>query len=247
MPPVKISIIIPTLNEELLLPVLLESLNQQSFKDFEIIVADASSKDKTRQIAQEFGAKIVAGGLPGLGRNNGAKIALGEYFLFLDADVKLDPNFLTDLINKITVKKIKVGSCWFSPLSNKLSDILMHGFFNYYDMATQFFYPHAPGFCIFCKKEIHQKIQGFNETLLMGEDHDYVKRAAKLGKFRFLFRPKLYSSVRRFETDGRLNVFLNYTFYEFYRWFIGDKKTKIFKYDFGHHQNQTDQDKLISK
>ena len=60
----KISIIIPTLNEEDYLSLLLESIKQQNFKDYEIIVVDASSTDDTLKIAQNYGCSIVGGGLP---------------------------------------------------------------------------------------------------------------------------------------------------------------------------------------
>jgi len=236
MTPIKLSIIIPALNEEKLLPVLLESIEKQDFKNYEIIVADAQSKDKTKQIAENYGCQIVAGGTPPVSRNNAAKSARGEYLLFLDSDVKLPKMFLKKLIGKVEKKGIEICSCWFNPLSRRCDDFLIHHFFNCYNYSTQFFYPHAPGYCIFAKKEIHEKISGFNENLLMGEDHDYVKRAAKFGKFKSLFTPQIFVSVRRYDSDGRLNVFLKYTCYEFYRWINGDKKTKIFKYEFNHHK-----------
>ena len=50
-----LSIIIPTYNEEEYLPLLLESIKQQDFRDYEIIVADANSKDNTVKIAEEYG------------------------------------------------------------------------------------------------------------------------------------------------------------------------------------------------
>ena len=84
-----LSIIIPTYNEEEYLPVLLESIKKQSFKDYEIIVADANSTDRTREIAESYGCIVVDGGLPAAGRNNGAKVATGEYLLFLDSDLEL--------------------------------------------------------------------------------------------------------------------------------------------------------------
>ena len=55
----KISIVIPSLNEEKFLPILLESITKQTFKDFEVIIADAGSKDNTVEIAKKFGAKVV--------------------------------------------------------------------------------------------------------------------------------------------------------------------------------------------
>lgn len=76
------SIVIPTYNEEEYLPKLLESIKMQSYDDYEIIVADANSNDRTREIAEEYGCIVVEGGLPAVGRNNGAKVAKGEIILF---------------------------------------------------------------------------------------------------------------------------------------------------------------------
>ena len=91
-----LSIIIPCLNEEEYLPLLLESVKKQKFLDYEIILADAGSKDKTLQIAKKYNCKIVPGGLPSKGRNQGAKKAKGDLLLFLDADVILPDGFFKD-------------------------------------------------------------------------------------------------------------------------------------------------------
>src|SRR5687767_6578001 len=102
-----LSIIIPTYNEEEYLPFLLRSIQAQSYKDYEVIIADASSTDKTRAIAAEFGARVVQGGLPGAGRNRGAEAAKGENLLFLDADVILpDPWFLQMTVGEFEKRKL---------------------------------------------------------------------------------------------------------------------------------------------
>ena len=62
-----LSIVIPALNEEKYLPLLLESIKRQSFFDYEIILADAGSKDKTIEIAKKYNCVIVGGGLPANG------------------------------------------------------------------------------------------------------------------------------------------------------------------------------------
>ena len=70
-----LSIIVPTLNEEEHLPIFFREIKKQSFKDYEVIIADANSTDRTVEIAQKFGATVISGGLPAKGRNEGAKIA----------------------------------------------------------------------------------------------------------------------------------------------------------------------------
>lgn len=77
-----LSIVIPTLNEEKHLSVLLESIKRQDVDNYEIIVADAGSRDNTKKIARKFGCKITKGGKPAAGRNAGAKKAKGSTLCF---------------------------------------------------------------------------------------------------------------------------------------------------------------------
>ena len=230
-----LSIIIPTLNEEKLLPILLSSIKKQGFKNYEIIVADAGSKDDTLKLAKKYDCKIVAGGLPAIGRNNGAEIAKGDYLLFLDADVILPKDFLKIAIDEFENKNLDISSYRIIPLSNRKIDFILHSIVNFYFLITQRFYPHAPGFCILTKKDLHNAIEGFNEKIKLAEDHDYVNRASRSGKFKSFYFPKIFVSVRRLETDGRFNISIKYLFVEIYRIMIGEIKSDIFNYKFGHH------------
>jgi len=231
----KLSVIIPTLNEERDLPSVLDCLKAQDFKDFEIIIADAGSTDKTRQIATEYGCRVVDGGMPAVGRNRGASAALGKWLLFLDADVFLPEKFITFMIDEAEEKQVDIASCGVVPLSDKTIDTILHGVANTFISLTQYFYPHAPGFCILARKSFHDSINGFDEKLKLAEDHEYVMRAQKAGVFKILKNPKVYVSVRRLDADGRLNVAAKYVACEAYRLLIGEVKTDIFKYKFGHH------------
>ena len=86
----KISIIIPTYNEASNLPLLLSDLSILS-KEGEILVIDCGSKDRTRDIADIYGAKLHKSKEKnrGLQLNIGAKNAKGEWFIFLHADSRL--------------------------------------------------------------------------------------------------------------------------------------------------------------
>jgi glycosyltransferase involved in cell wall biosynthesis len=233
-----LSIIIPTFNEEKYLPILLKSLKKQTFKDFEVIVADNNSTDKTRIIAKNFGAKVVDGGMPAVGRNNGAKKAKRDWLLFLDADVVLPPNFLKEAILEIENKKFYIASCLMQPLSDKKIDKLLHDVGNLYIKLLQKISPHAPGFCIFVKKEIHQSIGGFNEKMKMAEDHDYVLRASKKAKFGIIQSVLIPVSVRRLDKDGRLTISLKYLAVEVHLVLLGPIYSNIFKYKFGDYSKK---------
>src|SRR3989344_5642131 len=107
----KISIVIPALNEEKCLPILLESIRKQDFRDYEIIVADANSTDRTADIARKYGAKVVAGGMPGPGRNKGARAAKGEFLYFFDSDVRFPKGFLRNTYEEMKKRGINLATC----------------------------------------------------------------------------------------------------------------------------------------
>lgn len=207
-----LSIVIPAKNEERNLPILLDSIKAQDFTDYEIIVADAQSTDKTRAIARNFGARIIEGGKTTPGRNLGAAAASGPTLLFLDADVVLaNPKFLSDNLNEMERKGAHVATCKVKPLSKNLVDKALHGIYNAYAIGTEKIMPHAPGFCIFARKYAHDAIDGFDEALNFAEDHDYVQRAEKAGhRFRILRSHPIAVSVRRVKRDGRLATAVRY-------------------------------------
>ncbi len=230
-----LSIIIPTYNEEEYLPRLLASIRSQRFDGYEIVVADAASTDRTREIAAKFGARVVKGGMPGPGRNRGAAAAKGDVFLFLDADVVL-PNveWLGRKMAQFSRRELDAATCLVKPMSGKLIDHVSHNVFNAHMMATQFMRAHAPGFCIFALKALHERIGGFDESIKLGEDHDYVERARQVGTFRVLHGSRIRVSVRRFERDGRFSIFGKYLLAELHLWTRGQIRNDRFEYTFGY-------------
>lgn len=226
-----LSIIIPTYNEEEYLPKLLGCIKKQSYKDCEVIVADANSKDRTRKIAKSDGCRIVKGGLPAKGRNNGAKSAKGDILLFLDADVTFGNDFLRNAIDELKERKLDVAGCYIRPSSKNMTDKIFFGIFNLWIFATQFFYPNASGSGIFCKKWLHKKVKGFDEAIKLSEDMDYARRCGKHGKFRILKTAKSYIAMRRFEKEGRFKVGFKLLLSALYRLFLGEIKSDVFKYN----------------
>jgi len=225
-----LSIIIPTLNEEKYLPLLLEEIKKQDFDGYEIVVADAGSEDKTVQIAKNYGCKIVKGGLPAKGRNEGAKEARGDTFLFMDADnIFLPENFLKNLLEEFEKRKLEVASFPIYPQGNWFDKVAYGLYNNFLVNLTQKFSAYATN-SVLVRKEIHQKIGGFDEEIKIAEDHAYAKRARKFGKFGFIKTEPVLTSTRRFEQDGRTKTYLKYFLAGIYMFFLGDIKSDIFKY-----------------
>ena len=230
-----VSIIIPTYNEENFLPKLLHSIKKQKYRNKEVIVADANSTDGTEAIAEAAGAKIVEGGPVAEGRNNGAKYAKGDIFLFLDADVVLpDAYFLESVIKEFERKKLGIATCMPIPISDSKMDHAFHNFFNVYIKLLEALVPHTPGFCILVKRSVHEAINGFDEEIKLAEDHDYAQRAVEFSKFGILRSKKLPVSIRRFKKDGRVKVAAKYFLCELHMMMLGSVKSDIFKYKFGY-------------
>ncbi len=249
-----LSIIIPTLNEEDFLPSLLNSIKKQEFFDYrnhsslrfsesyilapleyEIIVADAGSKDKTLEIAKEYNTRIIPGGLPAKGRNEGAKVAKGDLFLFLDADVVLPDGFFEKVLKEFKERKLDAASFCLDSQSKKQGEkILLNFFYNWPIIFFEKILAHGTQ-AILVKRAIFEKVNGFDESIKFAEDHNFVRRVSKIGNFGIIKSIKILSSSRRFERDGWFLTYFRYIIAEIYMIFFGDIKRELFKYEWGNH------------
>ena len=233
------SIIIPTYNEEEYLPVLLESIKTQSFDDYEVIIADANSTDRTREIAEEYGCVVVDGGLPAVGRNNGAKVAKGDILLFLDSDLKLTDDYLRDVLYEFRMKHLGIAISQMLPLSDKVEDKVLHDLANYLMIGIQNVKPHGAGcYGIIVKRELHEKYGGFDESLTFGEDTEYIERIGENEPFEVLRNAKIGVSTRRLEEEGLVTLAKQYG-----KSTINDLKgvrtdAEDLNYDFGHESKK---------
>ncbi len=229
-----LSIIIPTLNEEKHLPLLLDSIKKQNFKDYEVIVADYSSKDKTLEIAKKYKCRIVPGGIPAQARNKGAKTAKGDLLLFLDADVILPEKIFKRALKEFKKRKLKIATFFLLPSEkDKLSTFFFSFFYNLPIFFFEKILPHA-AMAILIDKKLFNKLGGFDEKIKLAEDHDLARRAGKLGKYGILKSSKVYVSDRRFKKEGWLKTYSKYLLCEGHMIFIGPVKSDIFKYGFEH-------------
>jgi glycosyltransferase involved in cell wall biosynthesis len=229
-----ISIVIPTYNEEKYLAKLLKSIKRQTYKDYEIIVAD-NSNDETKKIAERYNCIIANGGTPSIARNNGAGIAKYD-MIFFDADVVLkDNNFISDFLRIIKDEKLDIASCKVLPDTKKMSHRLYYFMKNYTNRLNPI--PHISGQCVYIKKAIFQSIKGYDENLVLGEEHDLLQRAKKQNvKYRMIMSLNVLNNTRRLKKEGFLKSFLKTFYSELYRTFIGKARKPLFNYEFGNHK-----------
>ena len=229
-----ISIIIPTYNEEKYIPKLLSSLKKQSFQDFEVIVADNNSIDKTKKIVKKFGYKVIKGGAPGVARNNGAKVAKGD-LLFIDADVEIrNIHLIGNFLNEIKSKKLDCASIKILPDLNKFNAKIYYLIKNYFNKFFGYIKGNASGQFLYVKKSFFNSVKGYDESLLLGEEHDLVHRIKKVGgKSYFFMDLYVHNSARRVEKEGLIKLLCKNWTSEVLRFFGFKIKKKIFNYKFG--------------
>ena len=130
MTKLRFSVIIPTLNEEKFLPKLLTSLTRQTVKNFEVIVVDGQSKDRTIASANAFLSKLPLTVVPcdttGVSRqrNTGAQLAKTDWFIFIDADSVLLSNFMERVGRYIDRKHKKFFTTWLKADSDDPGDAI---------------------------------------------------------------------------------------------------------------------------
>ncbi len=222
-----ISIVIPTLNEEKELPFLLDSVRKQDFSDYEMIISDAGSKDRTVDIAGKYGCKIVEGGLPASGRNKGASLSSGEIILFLDADIILPDDFLDKALKEFKKRKLDIATFSLLPKKRKrLTSFLFNLFYNWPIFLLERIMPHA-AMGILVKKDVFEKLGGFDETIKMAEDHEFARRGKKIAKYGIIRSVSIYVSERRFEQEGWLKTAFKYFVCGLYMVFKGPVRSDI--------------------
>ena len=230
---VELSIIIPTFNEEEFLPRLLDSIKRQEVGNSEIIVADNDSKDRTVEIAKGYGARIVKGGLPAVARNNGARVARGEYLLFVDADTVMPDGFLKNLLKQFDEDFIDICIPVYRPIdSDKKIYKTLFELANSYLKLMEYIKPQGGGACILVTRRLHRRIGGFDETRRTSEDHDYIFRASEIGRFRVYNQFYIFVSVRRLEVEGLSNMIQKMIRSSLVFFFTGKADEKI-EYEYG--------------
>ena len=215
MPSPFLSVVIPALDEERFLPGLLSDLSHQTMKDFEVIVVDGGSKDRTVEKTKTF-----EGALPSLQvlqseranvsvqRNTGGKLATGTYLLFFDADTRIPRYFLEGIHYNLMKKQADVFTCWAVPDKKSAeADLIIRAQNIACEGGAMIGIPYATGGCLGFRTSIFQKSDGFNPAIRYMEDAEITRRLDKAGHALTVFRDPMYiCSMRRFRKEGTLKL-----------------------------------------
>jgi len=226
-----VSVVIPTLNEEKYLPKTLESIKNQTFKNYELIISDGGSTDKTVEIAKKYGAKVIIKHNSNVceARDVGLRQALGEIFVGSDADTIYPKNHL-ELIHNEFQKDNKVvavtgkamiydGPTW-AKIMWKITYFIL-------DLTARLtgYVIYAPALNLAYKRNVFLKIGGYNTKLDFGGDElDVLARLRKVGKV--IYNHDLYpqTSGRRF----KVGFFIFFFKHALYYYWISYILAKIF-------------------
>ncbi len=249
------SIVIPTLNEEGFIGDLLtEVLNQDM--NYEIIVSDSGSTDRTEQIVRTIARfnphksiRFIPAPVKGvsIARNNGAAHANADLIAFLDADTRIPPNFLRNAYLEVKRRNLDGAGCHLEPDSEKFVDKAVFSFYHHC-ILNPLQYTKRPGSAgagIIVKKNVHLAIGGFNPQLPTCEDLDYIKKISEIGKFRMLKSTNIIFNTRRFDEEGRARVWFKYAVWGSC-YLLNIKRVK-FEYEFGKFNSEKDQELIVRR
>jgi len=228
---VKFSVVVPTYNEEKYIYRTLRALKNQTFTDFELIVKDGRSRDRTLKIARKLANKVVSApdSSAADARNQGARYAEGEILVFMDADTFLLP-WTFEIFNKLMSHEDVVGvSCRKVPQSRNLLDRLLYEFVNLSTFVScKMGLGGAHGNCMLIRRRVFELIGGFNPNIIVAEEQDLVRRASKFGRYVFLLDLYVVEDPRRLKKWGRLRLYKAW-FTGMFKSFKAGKKQKYEK------------------
>ena len=212
----KIGVVIPTYNEERYIEGCLKSLVNQTLRrdEFEIVVVDGGSTDRTVELAKEYADIVVQQKSKGVGgaRNDGAEVTTVEIIATTDADIILPKDWLARICADFELEGVVAVYGPIRPIENSFKYWFLIGLFNkivYFLGRTKVFYTTLGSNTAFRRREFLQ-IGGYSD-LPAGDDYEIAWRLKHLGKI--YCDPKLYVdfSMRRMDQFGVLRTLYIWT------------------------------------
>lgn len=220
----KISVIIPAFNEEERIAAALKAVLAQDYPDFEVIVVDNGSTDKTAEIARSFqGVKLLLEMRKGTNsaRERGRRGAHGDIIVTMDADCLPDKDWLSKGAMRFKDQSVVALTGPYDyadapPFFRHMSFYFQKYVYRLANSITQAMGKGALsiGGNVFIRADVLEKIGGIDVSFIFhGDDTDTATRLSKHGKV--VFDPKLVmrTSARRFQREGIMSLQSKYIFH----------------------------------
>jgi glycosyltransferase involved in cell wall biosynthesis len=205
----KVTIVIPTYNEEKYIGGTIENINSQvGIEGINIIIADGKSTDNTLKVIEhcqpqykKLKIKIVEGGKVAEGRNRGSDYVKTKYTLFLDADSTLiEKDNIKYNIEKMERDNLDLLTCRIKDTSGNIKSKVVFSLFNIVNRILSFKTPFAIGGYFLTNTYRFRGNGKFNEEVTTSEDYLLSK---KYSKDKFHISKKYYGQDdRRFKKMG---------------------------------------------
>lgn len=210
-----ITVVIPAFNEEKYLRHCLEALKKQSYKsNYETIVVNNNSTDKTLQVAKEFGAKIILEKKQGyvFALNRGMEEASGDIIAVTDADTQVSSDWLSIIDKAFKNPKVAaVTGVVKLDYKSKLVSISLSALYTIFiNISTFIGKPNLAGFNFAVRKNAFLKAGGVNTKFEMSPDVDLGIRLGKMGEVKVVNSLSAFTSARRWE-EGFVPTLWEYT------------------------------------
>jgi len=203
-----ISIVIPARDEEAWLGATLDGVaaarERLADEPSEVVVVDHASTDGTARVAASRGARVVSarrGGGVGAARNAGARAAAGDALVFLDADVAVPPELLERIAAALADPACLGGA---PDTVYRPRRPAVRAYLRAWRVLSRTLRM-AQGTAQFCRREVFEALGGYDETIYMGEDVEFVWRMRRLARSRgghvaWLREVGVVPSTRRYDT-----------------------------------------------
>jgi rSAM/selenodomain-associated transferase 2 len=201
---VRISIIIPVLNEETTIGPLLEALQDRGAD--ELLVADGGSVDRTVEIASAHARIVHASEGRAVQMNTAAAVASGDVLLFLHADTRLGATAL-EVVRNAMSHSVVVGGNFDIRYGGKDWAATAFTYINRMRRRCGIFYGDSG---IFCRRSVFQSLGGFVCWPIL-EDYEFARRLRRVGKLVYLEEP-IWVSDRRWRKNGLLTTMASWFF-----------------------------------
>jgi glycosyltransferase involved in cell wall biosynthesis len=174
-----------------------------------VLVADANSTDSTPEIVMSFrdrlNVSVIPGGMPSVGRNQGAAYADSQYILFLDADIELaDNSLIRRCLEKAQSKQLQCVTTNIVCNDGSWVDALFYAASDCFQYLSYLHRPFATGMFMLFERKKFWELGGFHEQIHFAEDY---RLSQQVERKRFsIVRGGVFTTNRRFQRMGHVRV-----------------------------------------